>query len=297
MRLIGIVKDGDPWIAVVTAEGPVPVSGVDEFYADVAQGLERASAASGSGAPERGTAVAIAGSELAVPVPATAKVLCAGLNYVDHAAEAKKELPSHPDVFARWASTLVPDGAVVPLPSNEPGLDWEGELAAVVAVELKDASPEEVEAGLLGFTCLNDLSARLHQRATGQWTIGKNADASAPIGPVLVTRDELGDPYALRLRTLVDGEVMQNGTTADMIFRIGQIGAYASETMTLRPGDVISTGTPQGIGSARRPPVFLGEGQRVEVEIERIGTLVTTIGRAPYPGEKRATADVAVEPA
>lgn len=274
MRLVGILVSGQPWIGLEAPGGAIPVSPVDEFYSDVAAGLAAARSTQGPAAEY----------EPAVPVPATSKVLCAGLNYVNHAAEAKKELPSQPDVFGRWASTLVADGAWVPLPEGEPGLDWEGELAAIVGSELRGASPEEVEASIIGYTCLNDLSARLHQRATGQWTIGKNADKSAPIGPVVVTADELGDPYALRLQTRVDGEIMQDGTTADMIFRVGRIGSYASETMTLMPGDVISTGTPQGIGSVRTPPIFLQQGQLVEVEIDGIGTLSTRIGSPTYDG-------------
>jgi len=274
MRLVGILVSGEPWIAVGSAGGAIPVSPVDEFYSDVPAGLAKARSAQGEAAEY----------EPAVPVPAAAKVLCAGLNYVNHAAEAKKELPKQPDVFGRWASTLVPGDAWVPLPDGEPGLDWEGELAAVIGTELRNATAEEVEASIVGYTCLNDLSARLHQRATGQWTIGKNADRSAPMGPALVTPDELGDPYALRLQTRVDGEIMQDGTTADMIFRVGRIGAYASETMTLMPGDVISTGTPQGIGSVRTPPIFLKQGSVVEVEIEGIGILSTPIGTATYDG-------------
>jgi len=275
MRLTGVLHEGRTWIAVRLGDGIAPVSPGDEFYADVAAGL--------AAARERSTADVIAVPGLAVPVPERAKVLCAGLNYVDHAKEAERPVSERPDVFARWASTLVPDGAEVPLPVNEPGLDWEGELAAIVAVDLRNATPAEVEAGLLGFTCLNDLSARMHQRATPQWAIGKNADGSAPVGPDIVTPDELGDPYTLRLQTRVDGRIMQDGTTADMIFRIGEIGAYASETMTLRPGDVISTGTPPGIGSTRKPPVFLTGGERVEVEIDGIGVLVTRIA-ASYDG-------------
>lgn len=269
MRLVGILVDGRPTIGVEIGGGIAAVSGVDEFFADVEGGVAAARTITAPDAREYASAV---------PVPATAKVLCAGLNYVNHASESKKELPSHPDVFARWASTLVPGGVTVPLPSNEPGLDWEGELAAVVGVTLKDATPEEVEAGILGYTCLNDLSARLHQRATVQWAIGKNADLSAPIGPVIVTRDEIADPYALRLETRVNGETMQSTITGEMIFTIGRIGAYASETMTLRPGDIISTGTPQGIGSARRPAIFLTTGDVVEVDIESIGVLSTPIG-------------------
>lgn len=268
MRLSGVLKNGDVWIAVETASGIAPVMPVADFYADTVGGIAHALQKTARDTEELPAAMF---------VPATAKVLCAGLNYVNHAAESRKELPSHPDVFARWASTLSMDGAPVPVPHNEPGLDWEGELAAVIGVELKNATPEEVEAGILGFTCLNDLSARYHQRATAQWAIGKNADASAPLGPVLVTADEIADPYALSIRTRVNGQTMQDGTTADMIFRVGRIGAYASETMTLRPGDVISTGTPQGVGSARRPPVFLTGGDVVEVEIHGIGTLTTPI--------------------
>lgn len=283
MRLNALARNGTAWMTVAVDGGHAWVSTVDDFYADVPAGLELA--ASRTAADATGTP--------AVFVPATSKVLCAGLNYVNHAAEAKRELPKHPDVFARWASTLVPDGAPVPVPVTEPGLDWEGELAAVVGATLKNATPEEVEASIVGYTILNDLSARLHQRATVQWAIGKNADRSAPLGPELVTPDEVGDPYALRLVTRVDVETMQDGSTGDMIFRVGRIGAYASETMTLVPGDVISTGTPHGIGSTRTPPVFLTPGSSVEVEIERLGILRTPIWSGPY--HEHSSADAAEE--
>jgi 2,4-diketo-3-deoxy-L-fuconate hydrolase len=288
MRLVGIRVDDRPWVGVEVSSGVAPVASVDTFYSDVEAHLEIARA---KGANDGGSYPA------AVPVPESAKVLCAGLNYVNHAAESNKELPKHPDVFARWASTLVATGVTVPLPTNEPGLDWEGELAAVIGVSLKDATPAEVEAGVLGYTALNDLSARIHQRATGQWTIGKNADLSAPIGPAIVTSDEISDPYSLKLETRVDGEVMQSTITGEMLFRIGQIGAYASETMTLRPGDVISTGTPQGVGSARKPAIFLTTGQVVEIEIESIGILSTPIGAQTSRGAAAslAAASEAVE--
>lgn len=269
MRLTGVEVNGRPWMAVEVDGGVSLLAAVDEFFADVEGHL----------ADARLRRTRDAASYLpAVPVPRGAKVLCAGLNYVNHAAESKRELPKKPDIFARWSSTLVPDGARVPLPTDEPGLDWEGELAAIVGRPLKNASAEEVEDAIMGYTILNDLSARLHQRATGQWCVGKNADRSGPFGPAIVTRDDIPDPYALRLETRVDGVVMQSALTGEMIFRIGQIGAYASETMTLQPGDVISTGTPSGVGSARTPPMFLTAGQRVEVEIETIGVLSTPIG-------------------
>lgn len=284
MRLNALARNGTAWMTVAVDDGWAWISPVADFYADVAAGLARAAALTD----------ADAAGQPAVFVPATAKVLCAGLNYVNHAAEAKKELPTYPDIFGRWASTLVPDGAAAPVPSTEPGLDWEGELAAVVGSTLRNATAEEVEASIVGYTILNDLSARLHQRATVQWTIGKNADRSAPLGPVLVTPDELGDPYALHLVTRVDGATMQDGSTGDMIFRVGRIGAYASETMTLQPGDVISTGTPHGIGSTRTPPVFLTPGRVVEVEIEGIGVLRTPIESGPY--DELPSASAAEEP-
>jgi 2,4-didehydro-3-deoxy-L-rhamnonate hydrolase len=271
MRVSGFYRDGEAWIAVAVEDGYAWLAPVNEFYVDVQAAMQRARTLRQADVED---------APRAVPVPASAKVLCAGLNYAAHAAEARRELPSHPDVFARWASTLTVADGLVPLPTNEPGLDWEGELAAVIGRELKDATPEDVEASLVGYTIVNDLSARLHQRATVQWGIGKNADLSAPLGPDLVTGDELADPYSLRIRTIVDGETMQDGNTSEIIFTVGQIGAYASETMTLRPGDVISTGTPPGIGSIRKPPVFLTQGQQVDVEIEKIGTLRSRIGTA-----------------
>ncbi|MDR5654006.1 fumarylacetoacetate hydrolase family protein [Ruixingdingia sedimenti] len=269
MRLVGIELNSRPWVAVETPDGPAPVAEVDAFFADVEGNLARAKAS---------PAAAVRGCALVVPIPLTAKVLCAGLNYVNHIAESKRQRPTAPDIFARWRTTLVTGCTEVPIPTGEPGLDWEGELAAVIGRPLKNATPEEVEDAVLGYTILNDLSARKHQRASVQWCVGKNADKSAPFGPAIVTRDEIPDPYALRLETRVDGVVMQSERTGEMLFRIGQIGAFASETMTLQPGDVIATGTPAGVGAARNPPVFLQQGQVVEIEIEKIGRLSTPIG-------------------
>lgn len=278
MRLIGFLRDGTPWMGRVEAGLVHPLRPIDAFYRDTAAAL----LAAPDGPPlSRATLVEVP------PVPTGAKVICAGLNYRSHAAEAKREPPTVPDLFARWPSTLTVNGAAVPLPRNEPGLDWEGELAAVLAHDIRHGEDADVEAAILGYACFNDLSARLHQRASRQWAVGKNADASGPIGPELVTPDEVGDPYALRLTTRVDGAVMQDGSTAQMLFRIGRIGAHAAECMTLRAGDVICTGTPEGIGAARTPPVFLQAGQVVEVEIERVGTLRTPIAAARPPATGR----------
>ena len=165
----------------------------------------------------------------------------------------------------------------VPVPAGEPGLDWEVELAAVVGRPLHRVDPDAALSGVLGYAAFNDLSARTHQMHSRLWTVGKNADRTGPLSPV-VTADEVGDPQAgLRLLARVNGEIVQDGSTADMIFSVGEILAYLSEVMTLNPGDVVATGTPQGVGFKRTPPQFLGPGDVVEVEVERVGAVANPV--------------------
>jgi 2-keto-4-pentenoate hydratase/2-oxohepta-3-ene-1,7-dioic acid hydratase in catechol pathway len=225
----------------------------------------------------------VAGLILIPPVPETAKVICAALNYASHAAETGGRLSDHPNLFARWAATLVPDGTPVPVPRTEPGLDWEVELAVVVGAPLIDVTPDQVPAGVLGYTVFNDLSARAHQQASRQWALGKNSDRSGPVGSMVVTADAL-DAGSLHLETRVNGEVMQSGSTADMIFSVGELLSYASRTITLRPGDLVATGTPPGVGFVREPPVFLVPGDVVEVEVEGIGVVRTPIVDSSHRG-------------
>ncbi|MCP9953536.1 fumarylacetoacetate hydrolase family protein [Actinomadura madurae] len=214
-------------------------------------------------------------------VPETARVFCVGINYLAHGDEAKRtggiDLPKHPMIFGRWESTLVVDGAPVPVPPNEPGLDWEVELAAVIARPGFAVGAAGALDHVLGYTAFNDLSARRKQTETMQFTLGKNADRSGPIGPVLVTADELPDHRDLRLRTRVNGEVVQDASTGDMIHGLPEIIAYISDTVSLLPGDVIATGTPSGVGASMDPPRFLNDGDVVEVEVEHIGVLRTPI--------------------
>ena len=249
------------------------VCSVDEFWSAPPVGLAAARhAVPGSVTLDR--------VEQLPPVPLTAHVLCAGRNYAAHAAEANLRVPKRPDLFGRWPSTLSVSGCPVPVPPREQRLDWEGELAFVLGSCLRDATVDSAEAAILGYLCFNDLTARDYQRAGNQWTLGKNADFSAPIGPWLVTADEIAEPGRLRIVTRVNGEVVQDGSTADMVFSPPEIAAYASGAMTLRPGDVIATGTPDGVGFTREPPGFLHPGDTVEVEIEHIGCLVTPIVHA-----------------
>jgi 2-keto-4-pentenoate hydratase/2-oxohepta-3-ene-1,7-dioic acid hydratase in catechol pathway len=220
------------------------------------------------------------------PVPPTAHVLCAGRNYAAHAAEINASVPQHPELFGRWPSTLTVSGHPVPVPPRDDHLDWEGELAVVLGGYLRDATVEQARTAIVGYLCFNDLSARGFQRTSRQWTLSKNADLSAPIGPWLVTADEIPEPEALRIITRVNGEVVQEGSTADQVFPAPEIAAYVSGCLTLRPGDVIATGTPAGVGFTRQPPRFLHPGDTVEVEIDQIGRLITPIipALAPQPG-------------
>lgn len=256
-------------IGVVSADGASVqyLTGVDEFYAD-----PYAAASSGTGA-----ALPIAELTQIPAIPQTAKVLCIGQNYPKHIAEMKGTRPDFPNIFARWYSCLSVDGATIPLPTGEPGLDWEVELAAIVGRPMRNVSVDDVMANIFAYTCFNDLSARTHQRATSQWALGKNAEGSGPIGPVVVTSDEVADPYALRVQTRVNGETMQDGNTGDMLFTIAEAIAFASETMTLMPGDVLATGTPSGVGAGMEPPRFLQSGDTCEVEVGDIGVLRTHI--------------------
>ncbi|KQX69810.1 fumarylacetoacetate hydrolase family protein [Angustibacter sp. Root456] len=266
MRLIGVDAPQGPMIAVVRDELVQPLTSVESFYADVDGWLAKAEALTPGG-----TSVS---SVRQVPfVPGSAKVLCVGLNYLNHASEASMDLPEYPTVFGRWTSTLVVDGAPIPVPDHEDGLDWEVELAVVVGRRLTDASEEQAQAAILGYSAFNDVSARRRQFESAQWTLGKNADFSAPIGPVMVTADEWDGTPDLALETRVNGEVMQSSRTSSMIFSPAAILSYISKTTTLEPGDVIATGTPEGVGFVRTPARLLVEGDLLESSVESIGTL------------------------
>lgn len=280
MRLLAVADGTDHVMAVCRADGStaIPLRTVEDFYADPYRGLALAEERRDR-APDA-AAIDIAQATLIPFVPATARIFCLGLNYGRHAEEASRPVAAIPEVFGRWYNTLVPTGARVPVPPREPGLDWEGELAVVVGRPLYDSDTSEASGAFLGYTCFLDLSARTYQQATRHVTLGKNADRSGPIGPVLVTTDEFAGNAGLHLQTRVNGQVMQDGSTAEMIFSPAQIASYISGVTRLLPGDVISTGTPAGVGVTRDPPVFLTPGDSVEVEIEKIGVLRAAICQA-----------------
>jgi 2-keto-4-pentenoate hydratase/2-oxohepta-3-ene-1,7-dioic acid hydratase in catechol pathway len=270
VRIVGVRRAGGGVdVARLSEDGAtVTVLGdVEEFWRDPEGHLA---------APAGGPALAARTADLVPPVLPAARVLCIGLNYLRHVAEGSfraEALPEYPTLFARWTRSLTVDGADVPVPGNEAGLDWEGEVVAWVGRTLVDATPEEALAAVVGYSTFNDITARAAQKQTSQWILGKNGDRSGPLGP-MVPATQVGDLRdGLRVRTRVNGEVVQDGSTSEMVYHVGETLAHVSRTMTLRPGDLLATGTPSGVGYARTPPWLLQPGDDVEVEVERLGIL------------------------
>jgi 2-keto-4-pentenoate hydratase/2-oxohepta-3-ene-1,7-dioic acid hydratase in catechol pathway len=219
----------------------------------------------------------VAESELLAPVPRPGKVVAIGRNYRDHTAEEGVDAPRDPLIFAKWPSSVVgPDADVRWDPSLTQQVDYEAELAVVIGRTARRVAEADALDHVLGYTCLNDVSARDLQFGDGQWTRGKSLDTFCPMGPALVTADEIPDPQALAIECLVNGRVMQRANTADMYFGVAAIISHCSWAFTLEPGDVIATGTPGGVGIFRDPPVLLADGDVVTVAIEGIGRLQNT---------------------
>jgi 2-keto-4-pentenoate hydratase/2-oxohepta-3-ene-1,7-dioic acid hydratase in catechol pathway len=208
-------------------------------------------------------------------------ILCIGLNYKDHAAESKSEIPKNPMLFIKASNTLNHPGDPIPIPRRSSMIDYESELCIVIGKPAKNVPKEKALDYVFGYTCANDVSARDWQRdkalGGGQFARGKSFDGFCPLGPWIVTRDEIPNPNALKIRGELNGQVMQDHTTADMIFNVPTLIESLSSTMTLRPGSIILTGTPHGVGFARTPPVWLKPGDRFVVDIEKIGRLENPI--------------------
>jgi 2-keto-4-pentenoate hydratase/2-oxohepta-3-ene-1,7-dioic acid hydratase in catechol pathway len=227
----------------------------------------------------------------ALPVANPGKVVCLGLNYADHAKEGGHEVPDYPSLFMRGLTSLIPAGAPLVRPACSERLDYEAELMVVVGRGGRHLSEDAALDAIFGYTLFNDGSVRDYQRKTKQWTAGKNFDATGPVGPVVVTPDELPPGAAgLRISTRLNGRVMQDANTSDMLFPTARTIAILSEIMTLEPGDLLALGTPQGVGHARQPPVWMKAGDVVEVEIEGIGLL-----RNPVVDEEAEAAAAAAE--
>lgn len=207
-------------------------------------------------------------------VQRSATIICVGLNYVDHAEEAGIALPDTPLLFGKSSSSLLAHGRPIQLPTElTTQVDYEAELGVVIGRRCSRVSEREALDYVWGYTCVNEVSARDLQFAKGQWFQGKSLDTFCPVGPWLTTADEVPDPQALRIRAFVDGECRQDSDTANMIFSVAQLISYVAQTITLERGDLIATGTPAGVGYARQPQAFLTPGDRVDVEIDGLGTL------------------------
>ncbi|HTI15524.1 MAG TPA: fumarylacetoacetate hydrolase family protein [Dictyobacter sp.] len=215
--------------------------------------------------------------EVGPPVPDPDKIICLGLNYADHAAETNMALPKHPVLFPKYRNSLVGPKDNIVLPGFSEEIDYEAELAVVIGRTCKNVSEADALNYVAGYTIMNDVSARDWQFHTTQWMPGKAIDTFAPMGPGIVPAAAVGDPQTLKVYARVNGEVLQDGTTSQMIFSIAQSLAYISTVMTLVPGDIISTGTPAGVGFSRKPPVFLHAGDVVEIEVERVGKITNPV--------------------
>jgi len=206
------------------------------------------------------------------------KVVCLGVNYIDHAKEGGNQIGDYPAIFLRCSTSLLAHGAPLKLSIFSDKLDFEAELAVVVGRTTKNVSEQEALDSVFGYTCFNDATFRDYQRKTSQWTIGKNFDATGAFGPFLVTSDELpAGCMGLRIESRLNGEVMQSANTSDMAFGVARTLSLLSQTMTLEPADVVVMGTPGAVGYARTPPVWMKAGDRIEVEIERVGMLSNPI--------------------
>jgi 2-keto-4-pentenoate hydratase/2-oxohepta-3-ene-1,7-dioic acid hydratase in catechol pathway len=223
-------------------------------------------------------AIPLAEVTLQSPVPRPGKVICIGLNYADHAAESGMEPPATPLVFSKFTNNVVGPDAVVPMPLGDSESDYEAELAVVIGRRAWRIDESAAMDHVLGYACANDLSARAFQFADGQWQRGKSCEGFCPLGPFIATTDEIPDPHVLRIQLRLNGETVQDSNTNQLIFRVPQLVSYLTSFVALEPGDVILTGTPPGVGFARKPPIRLKAGDRMEVEIEGLGVLKNAMG-------------------
>jgi 2-keto-4-pentenoate hydratase/2-oxohepta-3-ene-1,7-dioic acid hydratase in catechol pathway len=283
MRLVSFIQEGQVRLGAVRKDGPgelvFDLNRIEpQLPAEITAFLESGETALTLAAQTLAKApaeagFALAGLTLKSPIPRPGKIIAIGRNYLAHAAEAKSDAPEYPVIFAKYNNTVIGPGEPIVIPKLTQQVDYEGELAVVIGKRCKGVPVAEALACVGGYTAVNDVSARDYQHLSSQWTIGKSFDTFAPMGPVLVTADEIADPQNLNLRVTIGGEELQSANTRDMIFSVAQLIATINAVMTLEPGDVIATGTPAGIGGARKPPRWLRPGEVVRVEIERIGVL------------------------
>jgi 2-keto-4-pentenoate hydratase/2-oxohepta-3-ene-1,7-dioic acid hydratase in catechol pathway len=269
-------------------EGVRPAAGVllgDRVVSLAGAGFSDMLAVLGSGQPGRakienftynppGEAVfPLSSVRLLAPVPRPPKLICVGLNYRDHAAETRQEIPKVPTIFAKFSNVVIGPGAPIVLPKNSHKPDYEAEFMFVIGTGGRHIAAEDWQRHVFGYTVFNDVSARDFQMASSQWMMGKTFDTFAPMGPALVSADEIADSHQLDITLSIAGEVLQRSNTRELIFKIPELVAFLSSVVTLEPGDVVATGTPSGVGFARKPPRYLQPGEEVVVTIQGVGEL------------------------
>lgn len=256
-RVIGLAAAGFADIIAVLASGQEGLAKIASFVSN----------------PPAGSAFHVSSARLLAPVPRPPKLICIGLNYRDHAAEARQEIPKVPTIFAKFSNVVIGPGEAIVLPKISRKPDYEAEFMFVIGTGGRHIAAEDWRRHVFGYTAFNDVSARDFQSATSQWMIGKTFDTFAPMGPHLVSADEIPDPHGLDISLRIGDEVLQHSNTRELIFKIPDLVAYLSSVVTLEPGDVVATGTPSGVGFARKPPRYLQPGEEVIVSIDGIGEL------------------------
>lgn len=282
MKLVSFIHDGKAGYGIVQGDSVLlPVADFVTRYPD----LRAVLAADAVGELERsarsaGIAVEADATQPLAVVPNPGKVICVGLNYKSHVAETKRDDSKYPALFVRFADSLAAHGDEVLRPAFSERFDWEAELAIVIGQGGRNIPQARAFEHIAGYACFNDITVRDWQRHTHQWTPGKNFPGTGPLGPWLVTRDEVGDVDTLQIESRLNGQVMQHASLGDLIFTIPVLIEYISRFTPLAPGDVIATGTPGGVGDRREPPLYMKDGDVIEVEITGLGTLRNRIGTA-----------------
>lgn len=257
-RVVPLKNAGFPHVLSILSGGGEAFRRIREFIAGAPDGLP------------------LANAKLCAPIPDPPKILCMGLNYRDHAREAGLEIPRYPVIFAKYSNTVTGSGVPIVLPKNSRKPDYEAEFAFVIGRRARHVKAEDWRDYVAGYMNANDVSARDYQMSVSQWTMGKNFDTFAPMGPYLVTADEIADPHNLSIELTLNGETMQSSNTRELIFKIPETVAFLSSVMTLEPGDVVLTGTPAGVGFSRQPPRWLAPGDEIVVRIDGLGELRNT---------------------
>jgi 2-keto-4-pentenoate hydratase/2-oxohepta-3-ene-1,7-dioic acid hydratase in catechol pathway len=276
MRFVTLERNGSAEPGVISGSNVISVrgAGFSTLLAVIEGGPEaRRRVEKWLEKPPAEAAAPLASTRLLAPIPRPPKIICVGLNYRDHAIESKMEIPKVPTIFAKFATSVIGPGDAIVLPKNSVKPDYEAEFAFVIGKGGRYIPKERWQEHIFGYTNLNDVSARDYQMATTQWMMGKTFDTFAPFGPAIVTAEEIPDPHALDIQMIINGEVLQNSNTSQLIFRIPELIEYLSSVCTLEPGDIVSTGTPSGVGFSRNPPRWLRPGDDVVVKISGLGEL------------------------